>query len=67
MKVLAAFIVLLFLAGVVASQVLYTVDMTQQAVITQFGEPMGEVKEPGLHLKKPFIQKVNYFEKRLLE
>jgi membrane protease subunit HflC len=67
MKALAAFIVLLFLAGVVASQVLYTVDMTQQAVITQFGEPMGEVKEPGLHLKKPFIQKVNYFEKRLLE
>jgi len=67
MKVLAAFIVLLFIVGVVASQVLYTIDMTQQAVITEFGKPVGEVREPGLHFKKPIIQKVNYFDKRWLE
>jgi len=46
---------------------LYTIDQTQQVVITQFGEPIGEpITEPGLHVKIPFIQKVNYFEKRLL-
>jgi membrane protease subunit HflC len=46
---------------------LYTVDQTQQVIITQFGEPIGKpITEAGLRLKKPFIQKVNYFEKRLL-
>ncbi len=40
----------------------------QQAIITQFGEPIGgAVTEAGLHFKTPFIQKVNYFEKRVLE
>jgi membrane protease subunit HflC len=40
----------------------------KQAIITQFGKPIGEaVVKAGLHLKIPFIQKVNYFEKRILE
>ena len=40
----------------------------QQAVITQFGKPIGEpITTAGLKLKIPFIQKVNYFEKRILE
>lgn len=46
---------------------LYTIDQTEQVVITQFGEPIGDpITEPGLRLKTPFIQKVNYFEKRVL-
>jgi membrane protease subunit HflC len=69
MRKFAGIAVLLILAAaaVLATLMLYTVDMTQQAVITQFGEPVGEIKEAGLHLRKPIIQKVNYFEKRLLE
>ncbi len=52
---------------IVVGGTLYTVDERQQVVITQFGEPMGEpILEAGLHIKKPFIQKANYFEKRLL-
>ncbi|MBN2483860.1 MAG: protease modulator HflC [Candidatus Omnitrophica bacterium] len=40
----------------------------QQAVITQFGDPIGNaVVDAGLHFKLPFIQKTNYFEKRILE
>lgn len=40
----------------------------QQVIITQFGEPIGNpVTEAGLHLKMPFIQKITYFEKRILE
>jgi membrane protease subunit HflC len=36
-------------------------------VITQFGKPVGEsIKDAGLYFKIPFIQRVNYFEKRLL-
>ncbi|MGR9086792.1 MAG: protease modulator HflC [Gammaproteobacteria bacterium] len=45
----------------------YTVDQTEQAIITQFGRPIGQpVTEPGLHFKLPFIQQVNRFDKRYL-
>jgi len=56
--------VFLYILGMAA---LYTVGETEQIVITQFGKPVGEpVKDAGLHVKLPFIQKVNRFEKRLL-
>jgi membrane protease subunit HflC len=46
----------------------YTLDETEQAVITRFGEPRGEaITTPGLHLKVPFADTVNRFEKRWLE
>lgn len=46
---------------------LYTVDETQQVVITQFGEPIGDpIKEPGLKFKWPW-QTANKFAKNLLE
>ncbi len=39
----------------------------QQAVITQFGAPVGEpVTKAGLKFKTPFIQMVQYFDKRVL-
>lgn len=60
-------IVVVILGLIVIGGSLYTIDQTQQVVITQFGEPMGDpITEPGLHLKIPFVQKVNYFEKRIL-
>jgi len=46
----------------------YTTQETEQVVITQFGEPVGDaVVEPGLHFKLPFVQTANRFEKRFLE
>jgi membrane protease subunit HflC len=46
----------------------YSVDETEQVVITQFGRIVGEPKtDPGLKFKVPFIQKANYFNKNLLE
>jgi len=46
----------------------YTIDMTEQAIVTQFGMPVGDpVKDAGLHWKTPFIQSVNRFEKRVME
>ncbi len=60
--------VLIFLALIILASGLYTVDMTEQVVITRFGKPVGTpVKEPGLHWKRPFVEKVNSFEKRILE
>jgi membrane protease subunit HflC len=58
--VLAALLVLL--------DAVYIVTETNQAIITQFGEPIGgAVTVPGLHLKAPFVQKTNFFDKRWLE
>ena len=38
-----------------------------QAVVTQFGRPVGEpVVDAGLHLKTPFVQEVAYFDKKIL-
>jgi membrane protease subunit HflC len=46
----------------------YTVDETEQVVVTQFGRIVGEPKtDPGLKFKIPFIQTANYFNKNLLE
>jgi membrane protease subunit HflC len=52
----------------VLSGTVYVVPETQQVIITQFGQPVGKpVKDPGLHVKAPFVQVANYFEKRFLE
>ncbi|MBN1871344.1 MAG: protease modulator HflC [Candidatus Omnitrophica bacterium] len=56
------------LALLTVSGALYTIDETQQVVITQFGQPIGNpIIKSGLHFKLPFIQQANYFEKRILE
>ncbi|MCP4583046.1 MAG: protease modulator HflC [candidate division Zixibacteria bacterium] len=52
---------------ILLSSSLYTVDQREQVVITQFGEPVRVVKDPGLHFKTPFIQDLRSFEKRILE
>jgi modulator of FtsH protease HflC len=46
---------------------LYTVHQTQQALVLQFGNPVRIVQDPGLHLKVPFVQQVDYFENRVLD
>lgn len=46
----------------------YEVNETSQVIITQFGDPVGApVTTPGLHVKIPFIQQANSFDKRFLE
>jgi modulator of FtsH protease HflC len=61
-------IVIAFILILVFSGAIYKIDETQQVVITQFGRPIGDpITSPGLNIKIPFIQDVNFFEKRLLE
>jgi modulator of FtsH protease HflC len=58
----------LFLAVVLLLSSVYTLSETEQVVLTQFGRPVGGVvKDPGLHLKVPFIQEVHRFDRRWLE
>jgi len=60
-------IIIIILAVAVIGGTFYTVSESQQVIITQFGKPVGPcVTTPGLHIKLPFIQDANYFEKRFL-
>jgi membrane protease subunit HflC len=60
-------IVLLVAVAVGLLGTFYTLEEGMQAVIVQFGRPVGEpVTEAGLHIKLPFVQEVRRFEKRLL-
>ena len=46
----------------------YTISMTEQVIITQFGKVKGStITNPGLHFKTPFIDTVNRFDQRVLE
>ncbi len=60
-------IVLLIVIVVVLAGAMFTVDETEQAIITQLGKFVREVKQPGLHFKIPFLQNVHRFEDRVLE
>ncbi|MGB3648120.1 MAG: protease modulator HflC [Desulfobulbales bacterium] len=45
----------------------YFLEEGKQAVITQFGRPVGQpVTEAGLHFKTPYIQEATFFEKKIL-
>ena len=49
-----------------ASQVFFIVDQREQAIVLQLGQPVGDINEPGLHMKIPVIQTVQYFDRRIL-
>lgn len=52
---------------VILGSALFVIDQAEQGIIVQFGEPVGDViAAPGLHWKRPFIQEVRRFDKRLL-
>lgn len=59
--------ILLVVAVLLLTGAFYVLEEGQQAVVLQFGRPVGAaVTEAGLHFKVPFIQEVRRFEKRLL-
>lgn len=59
----AVMLVLLF----VAANAMFVVSQTEQALVLQFGKPLRVEQEPGLKFKLPFVQNVEYFDKRLLD
>jgi membrane protease subunit HflC len=66
MRTAIIIIVVVVVALIVLGQSLYTIDMTKQAIIVQFGEYQQTVTQPGLHFKVPFVQTAIPFEKRVL-
>jgi membrane protease subunit HflC len=61
--VLATIIVLLVFIG---SQMFFTLDETETAIITQFGEFVQAIQDPGLHIKLPWIQALHVMDSRVL-
>lgn len=60
--VLGAIVLLLLYSSV------FIIDETQQAIVTQFGKPVGQPRTlPGVNYKIPFIQRVQFFDKRYME
>lgn len=54
-------------AAFVLNNSIYIISEWEQAVVTQFGRPVGSpVVDAGPHFKLPFIQRVRRFEKRIL-
>jgi membrane protease subunit HflC len=65
---LAAILAVLGIGTYLAVGSIYTVSEVEQAIITQFGKPVGDpVTTAGLKVKAPFIQDVNLIDKRVLE
>ena len=64
LRIIIVAVVAVFL---LAQQGFYTVSEGRQAIITQFGKPIGKpITQAGLHLKLPFFHKVQYVDKRIL-
>ncbi|MCP4329340.1 MAG: protease modulator HflC [Alphaproteobacteria bacterium] len=58
--------IVIVVLGIATFMSLYTVNMREQALIIQFGEPIDVVEEPGLHFKWPW-RSVTFFDKRVLD
>jgi len=65
-RILGGLSILLIAAVILAGQIFFVVDETKQAIVLQFGDPIRNIRNPGLATKLPFIQDVTYFEKRVL-
>ena len=66
MKILVVLGGLALVALIVISQSLYVVDLTEQVIITRFGNPQSVRSNPGLYVKAPFVDTVLRFDKRVL-
>lgn len=68
MKMTTQTVLLLGLALVliIGSQSVFTVDEREQALVLQLGQPVGDIKQPGLHFKLPVVQDVRRFDRRIL-
>lgn len=67
MKLIALFLIVFALvAAIIGPQLIFIVDESKVAIVTRFGEIIKTHRTPGLFVKTPFVDRVTYFEKRLL-
>ena len=61
------FIIGLVLIASLISTSMFSVHLTQTAVLIELSKPKDIITEPGLYFKIPVLQKVRYFSKQLLD
>jgi len=73
-RLLAVVGVLLVVLGILASSSFFIVDQTEQALVLQLGEVRRVINEPGqtkttpgLYMKRPFVENVIEYDKRVLD
>lgn len=66
-KTVSVILIALGALAVLGFQSVFVVQQMEQALVTQFGEPVRVIKEPGLALKAPLIQNVIFMDRRILE
>lgn len=67
-KLPIVYIVVGIVVLVLLNSSVYILDETKQAIVTQFGKPVGDPRTtPGVNFKVPFLHKVQFFDKRYLE
>ena len=66
MRGVVTLIVFLVAVAILADSAMFIVDEREQVVVTQLGEPVATIQEPGLNYKIPFIQQLHTFDDRLL-
>ena len=55
------------IGGLLLSDTFFTVQQSQQALVLQFGDHRRTIQnDPGLHMKLPFVQDVEYYEARVI-
>jgi membrane protease subunit HflC len=65
-KIISTIVLVVVIITVLAAS-LFTIDETEQVIVTQLGKFIREIKQPGLHFRIPLIQAVHKFEARVLE
>ncbi len=59
--------ILVAVGAVILFGAVFTVHQAQQALVLRFGNPLFVESEPGLHFKIPFVQNVEYYDRRILD
>ena len=62
-----SFIIAGVIAIIILSSSMFTVHMTQNAIVLELSKPKETITEPGLYFKIPFFQRVKYFSNQLLD
>ncbi|WP_429884799.1 protease modulator HflC [Geoalkalibacter halelectricus] len=52
---------------VLAKGSIFVVDEGEQVLVTQFGKPVGDIRQAGLHFKIPLVQELHRFQRRIMQ
>lgn len=66
-RTLAILGVIVVVIGIILSQSFFIVNETEQALVVRFGEPVREIRKPGLNFKIPVAETTIYYERRALD